>query len=178
MVSSERKSHYDYHLTTPATQMSWTCRPWCAGHRWRSRRGLGWLHRAGHAARLLRVQQPRTLPELLILDPKQAPQLRNPLTMTDIGQIWRLAGGNTWAAPVAVAVAFAESGGYAGAIANDGGMGLWQGKGAELLNPYNAAKEAINRSNNGQDWSQFPGYKNWKYRAYLDEAVRIGNYPC
>lgn len=48
------KSH---RPTGPGTQISWSAlRPWCAGHHWASRRGLGWVHRLGHRARVLRVK--------------------------------------------------------------------------------------------------------------------------
>lgn len=50
--------HRPYLPTTPGTQVQLTAAAWCAGHRWRWRRGLGWLHRAGHRARLLRNRPP------------------------------------------------------------------------------------------------------------------------
>ena len=56
---SEGKSHFDYLPTTPATQVSFEVKMWCAGHSWRSRRGLGWVHRLGHRLRILRNQDPK-----------------------------------------------------------------------------------------------------------------------
>lgn len=49
-----------YLPTEPGTQLTITAaRPWCAGHRWRSRnRALWWAHHIGHRARLLRIQAP------------------------------------------------------------------------------------------------------------------------
>lgn len=46
------------HLTVPGTQMSWQG-AWCAGHPWRSKRGLWWVHHLGHRLRLLRNQPSR-----------------------------------------------------------------------------------------------------------------------
>jgi hypothetical protein len=39
--------------------MSFEVKMWCAGHSWRSRRGLGWVHRLGHRLRILRNQDPK-----------------------------------------------------------------------------------------------------------------------
>jgi hypothetical protein len=64
----EGKTHY--LPTRPGTQMCWEVPAWCAGHPWRDRRGLGWLHRLGHRARVLRVQAPRH--RLVYIDSKPA----------------------------------------------------------------------------------------------------------
>lgn len=66
---SEGKS---YLPTTPGTRLEWsTPRPWCAGHRWKWRRGLGWLHHLGHRARVLRVKA-NAYPLVYVSDTKAA----------------------------------------------------------------------------------------------------------
>lgn len=58
---NEDKSHPgpEYLPTTPGTQMIYTAtKGWCAGHAWRDRRGLGWLHRTGHRLHIFRNRHP------------------------------------------------------------------------------------------------------------------------
>lgn len=100
-------------------------------------------------------------------------------------QLWINNGGSKVTAPVAAAVALAESSGNAGATsANpDGGTnaGLWQldtpgGKGAgysvaALQDPNTNARVAVAGSSGGQDWSAWQTYTQGTYKQYLNGST-------
>lgn len=99
-----------------------------------------------------------------------------------IAAAWCQAGGDAARSTMAAAVALAESGGRTDSVSADGRAGLWMagngpsGPAGDYLNrcvPVIAAKEAIDRSNNGQDWSQFPGYKNGAFLQFLPGRGRV-----
>jgi hypothetical protein len=106
-------------------------------------------------------------------------------TYAQLEGLWINAGGSRAAAPVAAAVAEAESGGFSGATSSnpDGGtnVGLWQldtkGKGAgktvaQLKDPATNAKMAVQGSNNGKDWSAWETFGNGAYRAFLSPKTQ------
>lgn len=71
-------------------------------------------------------------------------------------EIWILAGGNPQVAPVAAAVATAESGGNPNAVSSSNDYGLWQINSVHgamaSLDVMTNARAAVAISNNGQDW--------------------------
>ena len=94
--------------------------------------------------------------------------------------LWINAGGSKATAPIAAAIAEAESSGQPGITSGnpDGGtnVGLWQldtkGKGAgfsvaQLQDPATNAQVAVSGSNNGRDWSAWESFVNGAYRAFL-----------
>jgi Lysozyme like domain len=101
-------------------------------------------------------------------------------TYAQLEGLWINAGGSPATAPVAAAIAEAESGGFPGATSGnpDGGtnVGLWQldtrGKGAgktvaQLKDPATNAKMAVQGSNGGKDWSAWETFANGAYKAFL-----------
>lgn len=106
-------------------------------------------------------------------------------TYAQIEGIWINNGGSTGKAPIAAAIAEAESSGNADATSSnpDGGtnVGLWQldtpgGKGAghtvaELQDPNTNAKVAIAGSSNGQDWSAWQTFATGAYKAFLSNST-------
>lgn len=112
------------------------------------------------------------------------------LSFAQLEQLWTSVGGNPSAAPVAAAVALAESGGNVGSVnPNDpgGSYGLWQINGAShpqydptqlATNPaYNAAA-AVQVSNNGTDFRPWTTYTNGAYLQYLGSAGTGGAYTA
>lgn len=95
--------------------------------------------------------------------------------------LWIKAGGSKAKAPVAAAIAEAESGGCSSAtsVNPDGGtnVGLWQldtpggvGSGystAQLRNGATNAKVAVKGSRNGADWGAWETYVNGAYKAFV-----------
>jgi hypothetical protein len=81
--------------------------------------------------------------------------------------LWEQAGGSPTAAPIAAAIALAESGGNPSAP-GDGGtsIGLWQVhmpdhpqySEAQLLDPLGNARAAVQISNGGTDWMPWTSY--------------------
>lgn len=101
-------------------------------------------------------------------------------TYAQLEGLWINAGGSRAAAPVAAAIAEAESGGNPNAeSANpDGGtnVGLWQldtlGKGSghtagQLLDPATNAKVAVQGSRNGRDWTAWSTFTSGAFRRFL-----------
>lgn len=102
-------------------------------------------------------------------------------TYAQLMGLWINAGGSRAKAPIAAAIAEAESGGCSSAKSSnpDGGtnVGLWQldtpgGVGAgysagQLSNGATNAKVAVKGSSNGRDWSAWETYVNGAYRAFL-----------
>lgn len=101
-------------------------------------------------------------------------------TYAQLEGLWINAGGSSATAPLAAAIAEAESGGSATVTSSnpDGGtnVGLWQldtlGKGggysvAQLSDPATNAAVAVNGSKGGSDWSAWETYVNGAYRAFL-----------
>jgi hypothetical protein len=106
-------------------------------------------------------------------------------TYAQLEALWIQAGGSKATAPVAAAVAEAESGGQSAAqSANpDGGtnVGLWQldtpgggGAGftvAQLQDPTTNAAAAVKASRNGADWSSWETFVNGAYKAFLSPGT-------
>jgi lysozyme-like protein len=106
-------------------------------------------------------------------------------TYAQIEGIWINNGGSKAKAPLAAAIAEAESGGNADATSSnpDGGtnVGLWQldtpgGKGAghsvaQLQDPNTNAKVAVAGSNGGADWSAWQTFGSGAYRAFLNNGT-------
>ena len=101
-------------------------------------------------------------------------------TYAQLEGLWINAGGSRATAPVAAAVAEAESGGFSGATSSnpDGGtnVGLWQldtrGKGAghtvaDLKDPAMNARLAVKGSAGGKDWSAWSTFGSGAYRRFL-----------
>ena len=102
-------------------------------------------------------------------------------TYAQLMGLWIKNGGSRATAPIAAAIAEAESSGNAGATSGnpDGGtnVGLWQldtpgGKGAgyteqQLLDPATNAHVAVVGSNDGRDWSAWATYVSGAYKAFL-----------
>lgn len=106
------------------------------------------------------------------------------LTYAQLEGLWIQNGGSPATAPVAAAIAEAESGGNpASTSANpDGGtnVGLWQldtkGKGAglsaaQLADPNVNASAAVGGSRNGADWSAWQTYASGAYKAFLSTST-------
>lgn len=106
------------------------------------------------------------------------------LTIPQLEALWIKAGGPAARAPVAAAVAMAESGGRTEVTsANpDGGVnvGPWQldtkGKGAgktiaQLQDPLTNAQLAVQGSSGGSDWSAWATFGSGAYRAFLGAAT-------
>lgn len=106
-------------------------------------------------------------------------------TYAQLEGLWVNAGGSAATAPVAAAVAEAESSGNSAATsANpDGGtnVGLWQldtpaGKGsgftvAQLSDPATNAAVAVSGSSNGADWSAWETFVTGAYKAFLSNGT-------
>jgi hypothetical protein len=93
--------------------------------------------------------------------------------------IWIKAGGSRAAAPLAAAVALAESGGSPDAthVNSDGSIdrGLWQVNsvhGAQsTTDPMANARAAVNISSGGQNWHPWVTFNTGAYRKYLSGSV-------
>jgi hypothetical protein len=105
-------------------------------------------------------------------------------TYAQLQGIWIQAGGSAATAPVAAAIAEAESSGNATVTSSnpDGGtnVGLWQldtlgvGSGysvAQLSDPATNAAVAVNGSGNGSNWSDWETYANGAYKAFLNNGT-------
>jgi hypothetical protein len=106
------------------------------------------------------------------------------LTYAQLEGLWIQAGGSSATAPVAAAIAEAESSGNATITSSnpDGGtnVGLWQldtlgvGSGysvAQLSDPATNAAVAVNGSGNGSNWSDWETYANGAYKAFLSSST-------
>lgn len=93
--------------------------------------------------------------------------------------IWNQAGGNPQAAPMAAAIAMAESGGNSAAYDNDSNgsvdRGLWQINSVHgALSTFDVmgnARAAVSISNNGTNWSPWVTYQTGAYQRYLQSNV-------
>lgn len=93
--------------------------------------------------------------------------------------IWDVAGGNPGAAPLAAAIAMAESSGNSTATNNDSNgtvdRGLWQINsvhGAQsTYDVMGNARAAIAISNNGNDWTPWTTFNNGAYQQFLTGGV-------
>jgi hypothetical protein len=94
-----------------------------------------------------------------------------------IAAAWVEAGGDPACSALAAAVALAESNGHTDSVAADNRSGLWMAPNPTgthtLLDPVEAAREAIKRSGNGQYWNHFPAYTNGAYLGFMSPAARI-----
>lgn len=108
-------------------------------------------------------------------------------SFSQLEQLWKQAGGNPASAPIAAAIALAESTGNPSALNNDPNtgdysVGLWQvnyfgslyqsrtaqfGPPAQLTNPLANAKAAVAISDNGTNFSPWSTYKSGAYQSYL-----------
>ena len=124
-------------------------------------------------------------------------------TYGQIETLWVQNGGSASAAPIAAAIAMAESGGHTSSLNNnpatgDYSVGLWQvnyfdgllpsrsakyGPPSELQgNPDLQAKAAIDISNNGQNWQPWSTFSSGAYKKYLSNNTYViptegGLYP-
>lgn len=103
-------------------------------------------------------------------------------TYSQLEGLWINAGGSKASAPIAAAVAEAESSGNSDATSSnpDGGtnVGLWQldtpgGVGAgytvdQLKDPATNAKVAVKGSNSGASWGEWATYASGAYKAFLN----------
>lgn len=94
--------------------------------------------------------------------------------------LWLQAGGTPGAAPIAAAIAMAESGGNSTATDNDSNgtvdRGLWQINsvhGAQsTYDVMGNARAAVSISNNGNNWTPWTTYNSGAYRQYLNAQVQ------
>jgi Lysozyme like domain len=107
-------------------------------------------------------------------------------TYSQLEQLWTRNGGSALVAPVAAAIAMAESSGRSDVTSSnpDGGVnvGPWQldtrgvGAGysvAQLQNPDTNARVAIKGSNNGSDWSPWATFASGAYKKFLQGHGRV-----
>ena len=108
----------------------------------------------------------------------------NALTYAQLEALWISNGGSKATAPVAAAIAEAESSGLIGSTSSnpDGGtnVGLWQldtkgvGAGysvAQLSDPDTNAAVAVKGSGNGTDWSDWETYADGSYKVFLSNST-------
>lgn len=96
-------------------------------------------------------------------------------TFSQLEQLWIQNGGSVTAAPMAAAIAMAESGGNAGATDNDANgsqdRGLWQINSVNgALSTYDTnqnARAAIELSDNGVNWTPWVTFKTGAYKRFL-----------
>jgi len=107
------------------------------------------------------------------------------LTYAQLEGLWINAGGSKATAPMAAAIAEAESGGDPAQTSRnpDGGtnVGLWQldtpggvGAGhsvADLKDPFLNAALAVNGSKNGTNWASWETFANGAYKAFLSGST-------
>lgn len=104
-----------------------------------------------------------------------APTVSGNYSIAQLEQLWTASGGNAAKAPMAAAIAMAESGGNPNAQDNDSNgsidRGLWQINsvhGAQsTFDPTANAQAAIMISNNGTDWSPWVTFQTGAYQKYL-----------
>jgi Lysozyme like domain len=105
-------------------------------------------------------------------------------TYSELEGLWINAGGSAATAPIAAAIAEAESAGQAAvtSVNPDGGtnVGLWQldtkgvGSGytaTQLSDPTLNAAVAVKGSANGTDWADWATYVSGAYKPFLDNAT-------
>ena len=93
--------------------------------------------------------------------------------------VWTQAGGSPAAAPIAAAIAMAESGGNSTATNNDSNgsvdRGLWQINSVHgnqsTYDVMGNARAAVAISNNGTNWSPWTTYTNGAYRQFVQTNV-------
>lgn len=100
---------------------------------------------------------------------------------------WIAHGGNPTAAPIAAAVAMAESGGCVDVVSppnRDGShdAGLWQinsvnAPNAQMVDPVANVAEAIKLSNNGTRWAPWSTFNSGAYAKYLSGAAPSSSFP-
>lgn len=85
--------------------------------------------------------------------------------------LWIKAGGKPSAAPMAAAIAMAESSGSSSAHNRSGATGLWQILGnpfpGNAYDPLTNAKMAIAKSGNGTNWTPWTTYTSGAYQPFL-----------
>jgi hypothetical protein len=99
-------------------------------------------------------------------------------TAMQLQQLWLQAGGNAATAPLAAAIALAESGGNPNALNhNTNGSidrGLWQINSVHgtqsTLDPLANAQAAVAISNHGSNWQPWTTYVSGAYKQFLGEA--------
>lgn len=109
------------------------------------------------------------------------------LSYSQLEQLWIDNGGDPFSAPIAAAIALAESGGHTDSINNnpatgDYSVGLWQinyygplmagrtrmfGPPSQQTDPNANARDAIKISNNGRNFQPWSTYTSGAYRRYL-----------
>ncbi len=100
------------------------------------------------------------------------------LTYAQLQQLWITAGGNPQVAPMAAAIAMAESGGNdVTSKPNTNGTvdrGYWQINSVHgsqsSLDPMVNARAAVSISNNGTNWNPWTTFKTGAYRKFLGGA--------
>lgn len=101
---------------------------------------------------------------------------------------WVAHGGNPAAAPIAAAIAMAESGGCVDAVSppnRDGthDAGLWQvnsvnAPNAQMVDPVANVQEAIRLSGNGTTWAPWSTFRSGAYQKYLSGAAPSSSFPA
>jgi|SRR5215472_13718760 len=100
-------------------------------------------------------------------------------TILQLMNQWVHDGGSLATAPIAAAIAMAESGGDPNAQGHNSNgttdYGLWQinsvnGANASYLNPDVNGKAAVRISRGGTNWNPWTTYKNGAYKAFLGNA--------
>lgn len=94
---------------------------------------------------------------------------------SELESLWTQAGGNPASAPIAAAIAMAESGGNPSVVNSIGATGLWQilqsehpqYSTTELQNPLTNAQAAVSISNDGSNWNPWETYTEGTYRNFL-----------
>ena len=103
----------------------------------------------------------------------------NTFTYAQLEGIWTQAGGPNQSAPIAAAIAMAESGGNSTATNQDSNgtvdRGLWQINSVHgAQSSYDVmtnARAAVAISNSGQNWTPWTTFNNGMYRKYLQVGV-------
>lgn len=109
------------------------------------------------------------------------------LSYTQLMGWWISHGGNATAAPIAAAIAMAESGGCVDAThVNSNGStdaGLWQVNSinappAQMVDPVANVQEAIKLSNNGTRWTPWSTFNSGAYQKYLTGGTPSSSFPA
>lgn len=93
----------------------------------------------------------------------------------ELEQLWTSNGGNPASAPIAAAIAMAESSGDSSVVNSIGATGLWQvlqsahpqWSTQQLQDPNINAQAAISISNNGSNWNPWETFTEGTYRQFL-----------